>query len=166
MVRFSAVDDRVRYVLKQLNYRIIGWDVDSDDWNHWNPSASIVAKLKLQMQSKKSALILMHDVYSGTANSLQRVIDYLKENKKKFHTVDECMKIKQTYQKKNFVQPTKVPAVSRYPSFDENRDQAESIISGSSVPLADTRKISGLFGTVLYVAILLYIFVPWPLALF
>lgn len=77
-----------------MHYKIIGWDVDSDDWKaHVDPAEAI----KQQMSWKRSGIVLMHDTYQRTADRLQAVIDFFRWQGKTFLTVDKCVHISKPY---------------------------------------------------------------------
>ena len=69
-----------------VNYPIIIWDIDTLDWKYKNSkriSNTILSKVK------DGDIILMHDIYKSTLNSLDLVIPLLLENNYKLVTISE-----------------------------------------------------------------------------
>lgn len=71
-----------------INKPIIKWSVDTRDWESRNPNAIMA---KVQSQVKDGAIILMHDTYSTTAESLDRVLKWLYEEGYEVVTVSELL---------------------------------------------------------------------------
>ncbi len=84
----GAVD---AYVLKNVKYPIIMWNVDSFDWKNRNEQ-----KIYDEVMNKVSdgSIILMHDLYSTTADAVERLIPDLMAKGYKFVTVSELMRLR------------------------------------------------------------------------
>lgn len=87
----GAMNEQVRRVLGELNYRIILWDVDTRDWAHtppWEICRHVLAEVK------SGDIILMHDFIghnSPTPEALRLLIPALLERGYKFVTVGELL---------------------------------------------------------------------------
>ena len=65
---------------------IIIWDIDTLDWKYHNSrriSSRVINKVK------DGDIVLMHDIYSATANALEIIIPSLKSNGYTFVTVSD-----------------------------------------------------------------------------
>lgn len=71
-----------------MNRPIIIWNVDTLDWKYHN-SKRIANRVKKDV--KDGAIILMHDIYRATANSLEIIIPELLEDGYQFVTVSELL---------------------------------------------------------------------------
>ena len=65
---------------------VILWDVDTLDWKYRDP-ARILQIVKEQVQD--GSIILMHDIHQSTADGLDAVLTYLKDEGFDFVTVGE-----------------------------------------------------------------------------
>lgn len=79
---------------------IIIWDIDTLDWKYHN-SKKIAGRVL--SKSKDGSVVLMHDVYSSTANALKIIIPELKERGYTFVTVSELFYYKGVELKKEKV---------------------------------------------------------------
>ena len=87
----GEMNDMVRLVAGELDYRIILWDVDTRDWAHTPPET--IAKHILDT-IRPGDIILMHDFIgydSPTPEALRRVIPALLERGYRFVTVGELV---------------------------------------------------------------------------
>lgn len=75
-----------RKVSELLDYPIIIWDVDTLDWKYHNSKK--IAKRVINKASDGD-IVLMHDVYSATANALDTIIPKLQANGYTFVTVSD-----------------------------------------------------------------------------
>ncbi|CAO3700139.1 unnamed protein product [Rhizopus microsporus] len=96
----GAYDDNTLATLGQLGYKVILWDIDSNDWRYKD-----IASLANEQQEYKSVIeadnkkkphghiALQHDVHKKTIDKLVPwVISYIKSKKNyKFVTVAECL---------------------------------------------------------------------------
>lgn len=64
------------------------WNVDSLDWKSKNPKA---IEKEVRQQVKEKSVILMHDIYPTTAQSLDNVITYLKKEGYSFYSIEELL---------------------------------------------------------------------------
>lgn len=71
-----------------INKPIIKWSVDTRDWESRNASAIMA---RVQSQVKDGSIILMHDTYSTTAESLDRVLKWLYNQGYEVVTVSELL---------------------------------------------------------------------------
>ena len=67
----GSVNGRVRNV---VGYPLIGWSVDTLDWQHRN-TARVIASVKSSV--KDGSIVLMHDLYSSTGNAVQVIVPWL-----------------------------------------------------------------------------------------
>ncbi len=87
----GAMSDTVRQVVKDLNYRIILWDVDTHDWAH-TPPEEICRHVLEEIDA--GGIILMHDFIghnSPTPAALRLLIPALLERGYHFVTVGELL---------------------------------------------------------------------------
>ena len=73
-------------IKKMANMPIIIWDIDTLDWKYHNSKRitnRVVSKVK------DGDIILMHDIYSATANALNNIIPELQSRGYVFVTVSE-----------------------------------------------------------------------------
>ena len=80
---YGIVNKKVR---KLSNYPIIIWDIDTLDWKYHNSNR--IAKRVLSKVTDGD-IVLMHDIYSSTANALKIIIPELKNRGYTFVTVSE-----------------------------------------------------------------------------
>ena len=73
-------------VSEKSDLPIILWDVDTLDWKHRNPGQLLAAVKK---STRDGSVILMHDIHQSTADGLEAVLAYLKEEGYVFVTVSE-----------------------------------------------------------------------------
>lgn len=89
---YGAMNDDLVKKLGKMNYRGIGWSVDSEDWKSLS---SEEIKKNILKQIHPGAIILMHSAghwsqdLSGTAEALDELIPYLQEKGYEFVTVPE-----------------------------------------------------------------------------
>lgn len=80
---YGAFNDTVS---TQSDLPIILWDVDTLDWKHRSPN-QLLAYVK--QQTNDGSIILMHDIHQSTADGLDAVLAYLKNEGYSFVTVSE-----------------------------------------------------------------------------
>lgn len=80
---YGAFNDTVS---EQSDLPIILWDVDTLDWKHRNPN-QLLAYVK--QSTKDGSIILMHDIHQSTADGLDAVLAYLKDEGYEFVTVSQ-----------------------------------------------------------------------------
>src|SRR5699024_11743823 len=87
----SDLDDLVKK-LGEMDYRGVGWSVDSEDWKGLS---SKEIKKNVLNHVHPGAIVLMHSAgdwpqdLSGTAEALDELIPYLQEQRYEFVTVPE-----------------------------------------------------------------------------
>ncbi len=81
----GAVNSRVRSL---VGYPLVGWSVDTLDWKHRN-TAKIIASVKSDVTD--GSIVLMHDLYSTTANACDVVVPWLINQGYQLVTVSELM---------------------------------------------------------------------------
>ena len=70
---------------------IILWSVDTMDWSHRNPSITL---RKVKEGAKNGAIVLMHDLYSTTADAVPKICKYLKGKGYQMVTINEMALLK------------------------------------------------------------------------
>jgi peptidoglycan/xylan/chitin deacetylase (PgdA/CDA1 family) len=70
-------DPRVIALITGLQYRLVGWDVDPEDWNEGNDAAGLVAAVRagLSGRSGRAPVVLLHTWPAHTSSTVQRVIE-------------------------------------------------------------------------------------------
>ncbi|KUF11764.1 polysaccharide deacetylase family protein [Pseudoponticoccus marisrubri] len=102
---YGSFTRRQRLMLyKARNLPTILWSVDPQDWRR--PGASAVASRILQ-GSRPGAIILSHDIQSGTVKAMPRTLDGLSSRGLKFGTISQMMgwPLWQSRQFRRVVQP-------------------------------------------------------------
>ena len=90
---YGTVNKRIR---KVMDRPIIIWNVDTLDWKYHN-SKRIAARIMKDVDD--GDIILMHDIYRATANSLEKVIPKLLEEGYQLVTVSELLYYKEVAMK-------------------------------------------------------------------
>lgn len=80
---YGAVNSTVR---AQTNLPIVLWSIDTEDWKHRD---SVKLLHSIQQKVKDGDIILMHDIHQSTADGLDAVLAYLKQEGYSFVTVSE-----------------------------------------------------------------------------
>lgn len=87
----GMIDGYVKSVIKQLDYKVILWDIDTMDWAHTPPE--VIADNVIKNVSSGD-IILMHDYisyYSPTPEALEQFIPVLLEKGYKFVVISELI---------------------------------------------------------------------------
>ncbi|HHY73312.1 MAG TPA: polysaccharide deacetylase family protein [Bacillus bacterium] len=93
---YGALDEKMLKQLENMEYRCIGWSVDSQDWKSLS---SDDIKRNVLNAAHPGAIILMHSAghwtqdLTGTANALNDLIPYLKKKGYVFVTIPELWSI-------------------------------------------------------------------------
>jgi peptidoglycan/xylan/chitin deacetylase (PgdA/CDA1 family) len=85
---FGLIDQKVQAVSKKLGLAIILWSVDTMDWNATNADTVYRSIMK---NVEDGSIILCHDMYSTTADAMERVIPDLIEQGYQLVTVSELL---------------------------------------------------------------------------
>lgn len=80
---YGSVNSKIK---KKANSPIIIWDIDTLDWKYHNSKK--IAKRVIN-KAKDGDIVLMHDIYSATANALNIIIPELQNKGYTFVTVSE-----------------------------------------------------------------------------
>ena len=78
-------------MLELVTYPLIMWSIDTKDWSTRNPTKTIAAVLDVV---KDGDIILMHDVYTETADAAEKIIPELIARGYKLVTVSEMFSYK------------------------------------------------------------------------
>ncbi|MGY3767111.1 polysaccharide deacetylase family protein [Vagococcus vulneris] len=82
---YGSLNDKVKTV---TGMEIVLWNVDSMDWKTRNSNAIIK---KVEGTSLPHSIVLMHDIYGSSADSLQQIINYYRSNGYQFSPVDDLI---------------------------------------------------------------------------
>ena len=85
---YGSVNYKIR---KIIDRPIITWNIDTEDWKYHNSDR--IYK-KVISNAKDGSIGLMHDIYTSTYNSLEKIIIDLKKEGYKFVTIDELFEVK------------------------------------------------------------------------
>jgi peptidoglycan/xylan/chitin deacetylase (PgdA/CDA1 family) len=85
---YGAVNDTVKSVSKDLGLSMINWNIDTLDWKTKNANAIYKAVMK---DVSDGDIILCHDIYSTTADAMERVIPGLVKKGYQLVTVEELL---------------------------------------------------------------------------
>ncbi len=78
-------------VISLINLPVVMWTIDTLDWKYRDAS-KLLPSVKESMHN--NAIILMHDIHQSTADGLESVLKYLKEQGYEFVTVSELSQYK------------------------------------------------------------------------
>lgn len=84
----GAVNQTVK---DSVSHPLINWSVDTLDWSHRTASKT-VSNIKANVRD--GSIVLMHDLYSATADASETIIPYLVKNGYQLVTVSEMMDAK------------------------------------------------------------------------
>ncbi len=79
-----------QHVREQVDMPLIQWDVDTEDWD--SQDAGMVVD-KILQDVKPGSIVLMHDVYSSTAEAVEQVVPQLLEQGYQLVTVTELFEL-------------------------------------------------------------------------
>lgn len=82
---FGALDENVR---ESIDLTPVLWNIDTLDWQHKTPKKTLA---NLKAQAKDNGIILMHDIHQQSADALEDVILYLKEEGYEFVTTSQLL---------------------------------------------------------------------------
>jgi peptidoglycan/xylan/chitin deacetylase (PgdA/CDA1 family) len=71
-------DARVIAAISALEYRLVGWDIDPEDWNQANSAADLVAAVRRGLAQPPGAaalVVLMHTWPAPTSSALQQLLE-------------------------------------------------------------------------------------------
>lgn len=85
---YGNANEAVKKVVAQENMAIVRWCVDTRDWKTKDPEATYTAIVE---SAKDGDIILCHDLYSTTADAMERVIPKLVEDGFELVTVSELI---------------------------------------------------------------------------
>ena len=93
---YGSIDKHVSKILTNLGYKIIMWNLDSNDWRYITCNGgeilrNVQQKLKSYSNQTTSWIALFHDVHLETAQLQERVIKYILEQNFKIVNLDECI---------------------------------------------------------------------------
>ncbi|MBU5478212.1 polysaccharide deacetylase family protein [Eubacterium sp. MSJ-13] len=79
---YGNISDLMR---KNIKIPMIYWSIDTDDWK-WRNAAKVLAECK---NVQDGDIILMHDLYSSTADAVKKLVPRLKKKGYQLVTIDE-----------------------------------------------------------------------------
>lgn len=82
---FGAIDQKVR---EAIALSPVLWNIDTLDWHHKSPDKTLA---NLKQQAGNDGIVLMHDIHEQSADALEGVILYLKEEGYEFITTSELL---------------------------------------------------------------------------
>ncbi|MBX7245331.1 MAG: polysaccharide deacetylase family protein [Candidatus Sumerlaeaceae bacterium] len=85
---YGASNPKVREICRQLGYRVILWDIDTNDWRG-RPTQHM--KSNILTNAQDGSIILMHDRYQSSIDASAAVIDELRSRGFEFVTVSEML---------------------------------------------------------------------------
>jgi len=91
---YGSINKRVR---KDINLDIVLWNIDTMDWKYKNIDKIVDRAVK---NTKDGDIILMHETYKRTKDSLEKIISILKDKDFSFVTISELKEI-QSLRKQN-----------------------------------------------------------------
>lgn len=85
---YGAYNSQVLRIAEQMGYKVILWDVDTNDWRR-RTSQQMIATI--MSSARDGSIILMHDRYETTLETTAAVIDGLRAQGFRFVTVSEML---------------------------------------------------------------------------
>lgn len=82
---YGAIDEKVR---ETIDLTPVLWNIDTLDWQHKSPKKTLA---NLKAQAKDNGIILMHDIHQQSADALEEVILYLKDEGYEFVTTSQLL---------------------------------------------------------------------------
>ncbi len=76
--------------VSSCDYSVIMWSVDSEDWKHKNGSVDVIVE-NVMSQLEDGDIILMHDIYSNTAEAVEIILSRLNAEGYDVVTVSELL---------------------------------------------------------------------------
>lgn len=94
---FGNINDRARALLAGMGYQIVGWDIDSHDWDPSRSTEQVQKDVIAQIRKERPGILLMHDLFKSTYVSLTPIIKAFKDNKSNIVPLYKCLDIKEVY---------------------------------------------------------------------
>lgn len=94
---YGKINDRARALLVAMGYQIVGWNIDSNDWDCNKSTQKIQQDVIAQMGPGKSGILLMHDLRKNTYEALPAIIKAFRNNKNRIVQLDKCIDAKEVY---------------------------------------------------------------------
>ncbi|KAF9912966.1 hypothetical protein EC991_007580 [Linnemannia zychae] len=91
---FGSLSTTAKRTLGSMNYNVVLWDFDTNDWRHPNDINKSMKPIHSAVDGGKKGAhnILMHDIIEKTATTLTpRAIDHIRSKGYKMVTVGECL---------------------------------------------------------------------------
>ncbi|RIB28244.1 Carbohydrate Esterase Family 4 protein [Gigaspora rosea] len=140
---FGDVDDRVRNICTQLGYKVVIWDMDTNDWlSDGNPSFQMSwvegnFTQWVRQSSTTGHISLEHDLYNQTAAQGPLVVPILQNASFNIKPVADCLGFPGIYYKENSTTtttatPTPTPTPQAVPPPDNVPDSSQNGVSQDS----------------------------------
>jgi len=91
---FGAITPMMTQIAQEEGYRVVGWTIDSRDWNEGITAEKIYAQVTQNVCP--GAIIALHDINAESKIALPQIIDYLRRKGYTFATVSELIYPPQT----------------------------------------------------------------------
>ncbi|ORX77680.1 glycoside hydrolase/deacetylase, partial [Basidiobolus meristosporus CBS 931.73] len=94
---YGECNDSTRSTLVQMNYTIINWNVDSNDWRyHGDPSKYELVYTNIEQELNRgtptsSFISLQHDIEDFSVSMTDRIIDLIRGKNYTLETVADCL---------------------------------------------------------------------------
>ncbi len=82
---------RLAKQVKEKGYKYWDWNVSSGDAGETKDPDKIFENVKNGVTSTKRNIVLLHDIHEYTANSIEKIIVWAKENNYQFYRIEESM---------------------------------------------------------------------------
>ena len=84
----SFTERQKKWVAEAMGYKTILWSVDPLDWKR--PGPAVVAR-RIINEARPGAILLMHDIHTGSVDAVPQILDTLTAKGFKFVTVSELL---------------------------------------------------------------------------
>lgn len=100
---YGEYNESVIQTLTGMGYKMILWNIDTNDWQYWQNSPYEIYRTFLDgfagvsQVAKKSWISLQHDLYSPSVEYVPSIIALAKSKGYKFYKVNECFSDQNPY---------------------------------------------------------------------
>ncbi|KAK9767000.1 hypothetical protein K7432_003512 [Basidiobolus ranarum] len=94
---YGSCDERVLRILGDMGYKIVNWNLDTDDWRTLSPDHTIKAYENALTDKNEGFISLQHDIYETTISAVPRIIQTIRLRGFETNTVADCLNDNHAY---------------------------------------------------------------------